>query len=106
MTGRKAAGVSHLTARPPRTLAPAANDAPVRKSRRLRVMCIGSLPYSILRASGWTYAFSSRLRSFRKRQSVPSAIITVGARLDHVDLVQPECVDTQRALRVKFAPEL
>ena len=50
------------------------------------------------------HAFSSRLSSFRKRQSVPSAMILLRARLDHAHLVQPQRVEAQRVLGVELAP--
>ena len=50
------------------------------------------------------HAFSSRLSSFRKRQSVPSAMILLRARLDHADLVQAQRVEAHRVLGVVLAP--
>ena len=89
--------------RAPRTPAAPANDRLARKSRRDCMMCIRSLPFPP-RQPGRAHAFSSRLSSFRKRQSVPSAMSCVGARLDHADLVQPKREEAQRVLGVELAP--
>ena len=50
------------------------------------------------------HAFSSRLSSFRKRQSVPSAMIFCGLALDHAQLVQPQRIEADRVFGVVFPP--
>ena len=58
------------------------------------------------RALPVAHAFSSRLSSFRKRQSVPSAMSLLGVASIMSDLVQPERVEPQRVLRVELAPDV
>ena len=73
--------------RGPNTPAAAANDALARKSRRF---CLILIKASCSLLSGrrqdrqLSHAFSSRLSSLKKRQSVPSAMICCG-----VDLIMP-----------------
>src|SRR5215813_2753698 len=59
------------------SVAPKAIDALVKKPRRVCLICIENRPLI-------NYAFSSRLSLFRKRQSVPSAMIFCG-----LDLIRP-----------------
>src|SRR5262245_19730991 len=72
--------------RAPRALAALAADKVARKSRRFCLICIESLlwyrepagPPGLIHPPAFTHAFSSRLSSLRKRQSVPSAMILLG----------------------------
>ena len=63
-----------------------------------------SSPSAMTSAARMAHAFSSRLSSLRKRQSVPSAMSCVGAGVDHAGLVQAQRVEAQRVLRVVLAP--
>ena len=98
-------------ARVPNTPAAPADDRLARKSRRFWMICIGSLLSAIVEAAGrlirpaaHAHAFSSRLSSLRKRQSVPSARSCVRARLDHADLVEAQRVEAHRVLGIELAP--
>ena len=50
------------------------------------------------------HPFSSFFSSFRKRQSVPWAMIFCGRRLDHPGLVQAQGIEAHRVLGVVLAP--
>jgi hypothetical protein len=62
----------------PSKIVPPATDAVVRKRRRVCMIGIEILPFLSV------HAFSSRLSSLKKRQSVPSAMIFCG-----LDLIMP-----------------
>jgi hypothetical protein len=50
------------------------------------------------------YPFSSRLSSFRQRQSVPWAIIRWGLLLNHLDLMQAQRIEVHGFLGVNLTP--